>query len=50
VLSCQIAAALPYATSLSPGSARYPIDLWLQVSNLSNPFTNSLSEPAASSA
>jgi hypothetical protein len=38
--------ALESATNLNLGSASYPHGPWLQVSNLSNPYTNSLVEPA----
>ena len=34
------------ATNLNLGTASYPLGPWLQVSNLSNPYTNSFSEPA----
>jgi len=38
--------ALESSTNLSLGPVGYPFGPWLQVSNMSNPFTNSLSKPA----
>jgi len=38
--------ALESATNLNLGSASYPLGPWQQVTNMSNPYTNNLSDPA----
>ena len=38
--------ALESATNLSLGPASYPFGPWQQVTNMSNPYTNNLSDPA----
>jgi hypothetical protein len=38
--------ALECATNLNLGAASYPVGPWQQVTNMSNPYTNDLSDPA----